>query len=295
MTDKNKNIKIKKSDKKADKKPPVTTGHSWDNIEEYNTPAPRWWLIVWFVSIIWAVVYWVFFPSWPSPKGNLEGTLKWTSRTHLEAQQEEIKVKHTVYLEEFRKSSFDEILKNPKLLQFALDGGKAAFQVNCAQCHGTGATGAKGFPNLNDDDWLWGGKLEDIYTTLSYGIRSGHESARDSQMPAFGKDEILNKDQIDDVIQHVRSLSKLDKPNADGAKIFAENCAVCHGEKGIGDRSIGAPNLSDSIWLYGPDAEDISYAIYNSRKGVMPNWNQRLNEDTIRQLTLYVHSLGGGE
>ena len=290
MTDKSKNIKNKK-----EKNIPKTTGHSWDNIEEYNTPAPRWWLSVWLVTIIWAFIYWIFFPSWPSPKGNLEGELKWTSKTHLEEQQQKIKIKKDLYLEKFRQSSFDQILQNPKLLQFALNGGEAAFQENCAACHGTGAAGNKGFPNLNDDDWLWGGTLEDIYKTLLYGIRSGHESARESQMPSFGRDEILTKEQISDVVKHVRSLSKLDRPNANGAKIFAENCAACHGKNGQGNRTVGAPNLSDAIWLYGKNVEDVTYTVYNARKGVMPNWNTRLSDDTIRELTIYIHFLGGGE
>ena len=290
MIDKSKNIK-----KTKEKNTPKTTGHSWDNIEEYNTPTPRWWLIVWMVTIVWSCIYWIFFPSWPSPKGNLEGILHWTSKTHLEDQQKEIKFKQNSYLEEFRNSTFDQILEDRKLLQFALNGGKAAFQTNCAACHGTGAAGAKGFPNLNDDDWLWGGKLEDIYTTLLYGIRSGHEKARESQMPSFGRDELLTKSQISDVVEHVRSLSKLGKPNNKGSKIFAENCAVCHGSNGKGNRSLGAPNLSDSIWLYGKDSEDVTYTVYNARKGVMPSWNARLSDDTIRQLAIYVHSLGGGE
>ncbi len=290
MTNKEKD-KVKNKDKNI----PKTTGHSWDNIEEYNTPAPRWWLVVWAVTIVWSIIYWLFFPSWPSIEGNLKGINNWTSKTELAKQEEEIKITKDSYLKQFQQSSFDQILKNPELLQFAINGGKATFQQNCSACHGTGAAGSKGFPNLNDDDWLWGGKLEDIYTTLLYGIRSGHENARESEMPAFGKDEILTKNEISNVIEHVQSLSNLSKPNKVGQKIFIENCAVCHGETGKGDRSVGAPNLSDSIWLYGSSTEEITNTVYNSRKGVMPNWGKRLNNDTIRQLTIFVHSLGGGE
>lgn len=281
--------------KKDNKKPLETTGHSWDGIEEYNTPTPRWWLTVWIITIIWAFIYWIFFPSWPTIKGNLKGSKEWTSKSQLVESEQEIALKQESYLEKFRKSSFEQILKDQDLLQFALKGGETLFKGNCAPCHGVGANGSKGFPNLNDDDWLWGGKIEDIYQTLMYGIRSGHQKSRESQMPSFGRDGILNKDQIANVVQHVRSLSGLDKPNADGQKIFAENCAVCHGQNAQGDRKFGAPNLTDQIWLYGGSVDDVTYTVYNSRRGVMPNWNERLSEDSIRQLTIYVHSLGGGE
>lgn len=284
----------KKDNKKNN---PQTTGHKWDdNIEEYNTPAPRWWLTVWAISIIWAIIYWFFFPSWPTIKGHLKGSKNWSAQSQLASQEAEIRAKKEVHLEKMEQLNFAEILQDQELLQFALNGGESAFKENCAACHGTGAQGFEGFPNLNDDDWLWGGKLDDIYQTLKYGIRSGHEKARDSQMPAFGKDEILNDKGIDDVTQYVKYLAKLDQNNnKNGQKIFAENCAVCHGKNGKGDRSVGSPNLTDSIWLYGSDDNSIKEMIYNPKQGVMPNWNERLDDNTIKQLTIYVHSLGGGE
>ena len=283
------------NDKNNSIKKPQVTGHSWDGVEEYNTPAPRWWLIVWGVTIIWSVIYWFFFPTWPTIKDHTKGSLGWSSVSDLKKSEVEIQNRKDLYLDQFRKSSFEEILKNPELLQFTLNGGKAAFQQNCAACHGTGAAGSKGFPNLNDDDWIWGGKIEDIYQTLLYGIRSGHEKARESQMPSFGSDELLNKSQIKDVVEHVRSLSGLNKPNENGKKIFVENCAVCHTETGKGNITVGAPNLTDKIWLYGSEIKDVTETVYYARKGVMPNWNQRLDDDTIRQLAIYVHYLGGGE
>ncbi|MDA9231066.1 cytochrome-c oxidase, cbb3-type subunit III [Rickettsiales bacterium] len=284
-----------------------TTGHSWDGIEEYNTPAPRWWLIVWGVTIIWSFIYWVFFPSWPTIKGSLQGINNWSSASSLNEKEKDIRDKKLKYSIKFKASSFEEILNDQELLNFALNGGRSAFKENCAACHGTGAAGGKGFPNLNDDDWLWGGKLEDIYTTLLYGIRANHEDTKISMMPSFGRDEILNKEEINDVTQYVRSLSKIDKHNEKyndkhnekynekGKKIFTANCAVCHGDNGKGDKSVGAPNLTDSIWLYGGSEEEIKHTIYYSRYGVMPHWNERLSDATIRQLTIYVHSLGGGE
>jgi cytochrome c oxidase cbb3-type subunit 3 len=282
-------------DKNNKNQKPKTTGHIWDGVEEYNTPAPRWWLIVWIISIIWAVIYWFFYPTWPTPEGNTKGISNWTSKSQLAESQVEIEERKNSYLKEFNKSSFSQIKKNKELTEFALAGGRAAFQENCAACHGTGAAGNKGFPNLNDDDWLWGGKLEDIYTTLKYGIRSNHDKARQAVMPSFGLDRILTKEEIKEVAGYVLSLSGLERTNTNGKIIFKNNCAVCHGTNGKGIREVGAPNLTDRIWLYGKDKEDVIYTITHSRAGVMPYWSDRLDDSTIRQLTIYVHSLGGGE
>jgi cytochrome c oxidase cbb3-type subunit 3 len=285
----------KKHDNNQQNEPKVT-GHVWDdNIQEYDTPAPRWWLIVWVVCIIWGVVYWFFYPTWPTPGGNNKGINNWTSKSQLKESQIEINNRKAKNLEKFSKLSFEEIKKDKELIEFALAGGKIAFKENCAACHGTGAAGAKGYPNLNDDDWLWGGSIQDIYQTLKYGIRSDHEDARDSAMPAFGLDELLSQEEIDAVAGYVMSLSDIGKANSKGEAIFKEQCAVCHGDSGKGDRSVGAPNLADKIWLYGKSKEDIIYTIYNARAGVMPNWNERLDDNTIRQLAIYIHLLGGGE
>lgn len=279
-----------------DQKKPSTTGHEWDGISEYNIPAPRWWLIVWIVCIIWAFGYWIFYPTWPTPGGNSKGTLNWSGRSQLAASQEEIDSKQAVYLNKISKMSLQQIQKDPQLLEFALNGGRAAFKENCAACHGSGAQGSKGFPNLNDDDWLWGGKIDDIYQTLNYGIRSGHEKTRSNQMPAFGMDKVLKTEEINEVVQYVMSLSDSSiKDVAKGKEIFQQNCVACHGANGKGNRSLGAPNLTDKIWLYGEKKEDIYFTIYYARNGVMPYWTERLSDNTIKQLTLYVHSLGGGE
>ncbi|MCE3254692.1 MAG: cytochrome c oxidase, cbb3-type, subunit [Rickettsiaceae bacterium] len=284
----------KKPDQKI-KNNPETTGHSWDKIEEYNTPAPRWWLIVWLISIIWAIAYWFFYPTWPTPGGNSKGLKNWSKYSELKTEQVEIEKKKEIYLKKFNKASFSEIKKDKELMQFAINGGKAAFQNNCAVCHGTGAAGQKGFPNLNDDDWLWGGKIEDIYTTILYGIRSTHEKTRSTTMPSFGVDKILTKQEIEEVANHVLSFSGQAKPTAKGAEIFKNNCVACHGPLGKGERHDGAPNLTDKIWLYGGKKEDVIYTITHARNGVMPTWKGRLDESTIRQLAIYVHSLGGGE
>ncbi len=272
-----------------------TTGHNWDGISEYNIPAPRWWLITWLICIIWAMIYWLFYPTWPTPGGNSKGSLLWSSQSQLAENQAEIDVIKSVHLQKISKLSPQEIQQDPQLMEFALNGGRSAFKENCAACHGSGAQGSKGFPNLNDDDWIWGGTLDQIQQTLKYGIRSGHDKSRNSLMPSFGLDKILKKDEINSVAEHVMSLSNPALKNAAGEKIFAANCAACHGENGKGDRSVGAPNLSDAIWLYGSERSDILYSIFYARAGVMPYWSGRLDDNTIKQLTLYVHSLGGGE
>jgi len=272
-----------------------TTGHDWDGIQEYNIPTPRWWLIVWIICIIWAIIYWFFYPAWPTISGNSKGSLNWTKYSELKNSQEVIKEKKDVYLKKFSKLGFEEIMKDPQMMEYALNGGRAIFKENCAACHGVGANGAKGYPNLNDDDWLWGGKIDDIHQTLLYGIRSGHDKARFSQMPSFGLDQILSKKEIEDVAEYVLSLSKKGEYNKNGELIFKQNCVACHTASGKGNKSLGAPNLTDSIWLYGSDKEDVLYSIYFARAGVMPYWSNRLDSQQIRQVSIYVHSLGGGE
>ena len=274
-----------------------TTGHEWDGLKELNNPLPRWWLWVLYVTIIFSIGYWVFYPTWPTLDGATKGRLGYTQYEELKKSQQEIVARQQSYLEKFEKASFDKIMKDPELYAFAVAGGKSAFKDNCATCHGTGGAGAKGYPNLNDDDWLWGGKLSDIHQTLEYGIRADNIDTRVSQMPAFGKDGLLKKDEVDAVVDYVLTLSggKKKKNYAQGFEIFQKQCASCHGEDGRGLREFGAPNLTDKIWLYGGDRETIYKTVYNARAGVMPAWKGRLNENTIKQLTVYLHQLGGGE
>lgn len=271
-----------------------TTGHSWDGISEYDVPTPRWWLIVWIICIIWSFIYWFFYPTWPTPGGNTKGLLNWSQRSQLHESQLEIDNMKSVQLGKISGMSLKEIQKDKDLMEFYLNGGRVAFKENCAACHGSGAQGAKGFPNLNDDDWLWGGSIDDIYQTIKFGIRSGHEKARANQMPSFGVDKVLKKNEIESVANYVMSLSGNADFDKKGEEIFKANCVACHGVGGKGNRSLGAPNLSDKIWLYGGKKEDIIFTIYYARNGVMPFWNDRLDDNTIKQVALYVHSLGGG-
>lgn len=274
-------------------------GHEWDGIEELDTPMPRWWLWTYYATIIWALGYVVMYPAWPMIEGATKGVLGWTSHGELQAQLDA----RDAQLEPVRMAlvatDLRELEANPELLNAAIEGGRSAFKVHCVQCHGSGAAGGAGYPNLNDDDWLWGGDMASIEYTLQHGIRNpDHDDTRFSQMPAFGRDGLLSGDEIADVVDHVRVISGLDGPSeaaGRGAVVFADQCASCHGDLGKGDRTQGAPNLTDSIWMYGSSREELTHTIVNARNGVMPRWNQRLDAPTIRMLTAYVHSLGGGE
>ncbi len=277
-----------------------TTGHEWDGLKELNNPLPRWWVWVWIACIVWAVWYMVVYPSWPVLKdgtGATKGTSGYTQFKELEKSQEEIFSRQKAYLDKFESASFDEILDDQALYAFAVAGGSSAFKDNCATCHGAGGAGAKGFPNLNDDDWLWGGKLSDIYQTIQYGINADHDETRFGQMPSFGVDEMLTRDEINKVVDYVLTLSGGEKQDSyyDGMNIFAEQCSSCHGEAAKGGRDFGAPNLTDKIWLYGGDRQTVFETVYSGRAGLMPTWEARLDDNTIRQLTVYIHQLGGGE
>ncbi|MFZ4109196.1 MAG: cytochrome-c oxidase, cbb3-type subunit III [Polymorphobacter sp.] len=277
----------------------ATVGHQWDGIEELDTPMPRWWLLTFFACIVFAIGYAIAYPAIPLANSATKGLLGWSSKGDLAtelaaeaAQQAPVKLA-------LAQLPLDQLPGNPYLLRAAERGGRSAFKVHCVQCHGAGAAGSQGYPNLNDDDWLWGGDLAAIQTTLVNGIRHpGNDNSRASQMPAFGRDAILQKAEIRDVVAHVRVISVQDEPSAAaarGAALFEVNCAVCHGATGKGNRELGAPNLTDAIWLYGGDRASLTATIVNARGGVMPAWGNRLDPVTIKMLAAYVHSLGGGE
>lgn len=274
-----------------------TTGHEWDGIKELNNPLPRWWLWLFYLTIIFSIGYWIVYPAWPTVSGHTAGIFGWTQYKKLATEQGEIQATQSAWLEKFRQADLLQIQNDKDLYAFALAGGAAAFKNNCAQCHSTGATGNMGYPNLNDDDWLWTGGIEGIQQTILYGIRSGHEQGRVSQMPSFGRDGLLKSSEIPVMADYVLTLSGAPRTATydEGVKIFAQNCASCHGTDGKGGREVGAPNLTDDIWLYGGDRNTLIQTITNGRTGIMPYWAGRLDDDTIRELTIYVHSLGGGE
>ncbi len=274
----------------------TTTGHEWDGIKELNTPLPRWWIITFYACIVWAVGYWIVYPAWPLVSGYTSGVLHYSSRADVAVELANLEKMRGEKMVTLGAASLADIEKDPALLALARARGKAVFGDNCAPCHGSGAAGAKGFPNLNDDDWLWGGTLDQIMQTIQFGARSGHPKTHDSAMLAFGKQGMLKSDEIVTVANYVRSLSGLPtRPGYDaaaGAKIFADNCVACHGEAGKGNQEVGAPNLTDKIWLYGSDESTIIETITNGRSGVMPAWTGRLDPATIKAMAVYVHSLG---
>ena len=276
---------------------PDTTGHSWDGIEEFNNPLPRWWLWTLYATIIWAIGYAILYPAWPLISRATPGLLGYSTRAEVAADIKTFEDANAPIEAKLVATSLDAIAADPELANYTRNAGAAVFRINCAQCHGAGAGGAKGFPNLLDNDWLWGGSIDAIYTTVSHGIRNTTDpDARFSQMPAFG--EILSPDEIGEVVNHVRAISGQDHDAAlaaKGATIFADNCAVCHGEKGQGDREQGAPNLTDAIWLYGGDVDTLTTTVTKARFGVMPAWTGRLSEADVRAVASYVHGLGGGE
>ena len=277
----------------------ATTGHEWDGIHELNTPLPRWWLWLFYACIVWAVAYWVVYPAWPLISNSTQGVLGWHARSAVVQDLADLKAQRGAMMEKLSGASVAQIAGDPQLSDFARAVGRVAFADNCAPCHGAGGGGGKGYPNLNDDDWLWGGTLTDILNTVTHGARSGDDAGHQGNMPAFGRDGILKPDQISTVADYVRSLSGLPtEAGADlaaGKKIFADNCAVCHGPDGKGNREVGSANLTDKIWLYGSDKQTIMQGITNGRGGVMPNWGKRLDEPTIKSLVVYVWSFGGGE
>lgn len=277
----------------------ATTGHQWDGIEELNTPLPRWWVVTFYLTIIWAIGYWIVYPAWPQLTSNTTGVLHYSSRADVAVELAKLNKVRGDKMAALDTTSLGDIEKDTVLLALVRARGKTVFGDNCAPCHGTGATGAKGFPNLNDDDWLWGGSLEQIMQTIRFGARSGNDKGHQGQMLAFGKDGMLNPKRIVTVANYVRSLSGLptrrDYNAAEGAKIFTENCVACHGENAKGNYEVGAPDLTDKIWLYGSDEAILIETITNGRAGVMPSWDGRLDRVTLKAMTVYVHSLGGGK
>ncbi len=277
----------------------TTTGHTWDGIQELNNPLPRWWLWTFYLTIVWSVLYAIAYPAIPMISSYTQGVLGWQSRDAVVADLEALKQQRSGMTTKLAGASLDEIKQNPEMFAFARAQGKAAFGDNCAPCHGAGGAGAKGYPNLNDDDWLWGGSLAQINHTIRHGARSTSDQGHSGSMPAFGRDGMLKREEISHVADYVRSLSGLPTDKmADlkaGAKVYADNCAACHGDKGQGMQELGAPNLSDKIWLFGSDKVTIMEGLHNGRGGVMPTWHGRLDDTTIKALTLYVHSLGGDQ
>lgn len=278
-----------------------TTGHEWDGIQEYNKPMPRWWLWTFYVTIVWGIGYSIAYPAWPLINGATAGVLGYSTRAEVAKDIAAVEEANAAINARLEAADLTAIAEDPELLVYANNAGAAVFRTWCAQCHGSGAAGAQagGYPNLLDDDWLWGGDIAAIHETVSYGIRNEeNDNARYSEMPAFGRDELLEDEQIAQVVNYVMSLSGEAQDAtlvSAGAEVFEAECSACHGENGMGDRLQGAPNLTDAIWLYGGSYEALTETVTNARFGVMPAWDGRLSEAEIRAVATYVHGLGGGE
>jgi cytochrome c oxidase cbb3-type subunit 3 len=280
---------------------PNTTGHSWDGIEEFDNPMPRWWVIIFLITVVWAVGYWVVYPSWPGMTASAPGVIGYSSRANVAAEIAEFESRHDTLFAQLLEKEPTQIAEDPDLHRFAINAGAAVFRAQCSQCHGAGGAGvqASGFPNLLDDDWLWGGTMDDIVQTVSWGIRNtDFDDARYSQMPAFGRDELLSTDEVDQVTHYVLSLSGADHDAglaAPGVELYLNNCAACHGDAGEGNYGVGAPALNDQIWLYGGSFDAVRHSVYYARYGVMPGFTNRLRDAEIRAVAAYVHQLGGGQ
>lgn len=275
-----------------------TTGHEWDGIKELNNPLPRWWLWTFYGTVIWALAYTIAFPAWPLISSATSGVLGYSSRAEYQKEADAAVAAQASFVARVAETPLADVVADPELARFAQAGGRAAFKVNCSQCHGSGAEGAAGYPNLNDDEWIWGGTIDQIYQTIAHGVRSPTDpDTHLNTMPNFGTDGILDAEQIKSVASYVASLSGVEGGAAtpEGEQLFAENCAACHGETGKGMADMGGPDLTDAIWLYQGTLDGIAAQVKRPKHGMMPAWSEKLPDATIRQLAVYVHSLGGGQ
>ena len=275
-----------------------TTGHEWNGIEELNTRIPRVVLFFLAATTLFAIVYWILMPAWPTGRSYTKGVLGFDQRAAVTRQVGEAAADRASWTDRIAAEPFDQIERDPELMAYVRTAGHTLFADNCAACHGVNGTGGPGYPNLTARAWLWGGEPETLAETIRIGINSTEPGTRISQMLAFGRDGSLTRDQVLAVSAYARSLSgqTLDAPDKVrldvGRTVFAENCVACHGETGHGKRESGAPNLTDKVWIYGGDAESVYTTVYSGRQGHMPHWSQRLSPGDIKLLTLYIGTLG---
>lgn len=274
-----------------------TTGHEWDGVTELNNPLPKWWLYVMYATIAWAGGLFLLYPSIPGLRGYWHGLLGYSTRHVAMAEWHAMQAMHGEAMAKIAATPIDAVVRDPALLETAMQAGRITFANNCQPCHGQNGTGAVGYPALGDDVWLWGGKLADIETTITHGVRSADGDARQSQMPEFGAGALKPAEiqQIADYVGQWWGVVPAGTNTSAGAALFADNCAACHGDKGQGNRDFGAPPLKARVHLYNGDRAAIVAQVTHPRHGVMPNWNTRLDPATIRSVAVYVHSLGGGE
>jgi cytochrome c oxidase cbb3-type subunit 3 len=273
----------------------LTTGHEWNGITELNTPVPR---VIYFFLIttaLFALGYWLLMPAWPIGTTYTKGLLGIDQRMIVGQSLKQAALDRAQWTDRIAKEDFAALQRDPAIMAVVRETGRALFGDNCAACHGRNASGGPGFPNLTTNAWLWGGSPEAIAETIRVGINSAHPQTRSSQMPAFGRDGVLPRGDIENVVAFVRSLSQpagvpADKAAA-GKTVFAANCAACHGDDAKGKTDVGAPDLTDAVWIYGGDAQSITATVFGGRQGHMPTWEERLSLVDRKILTLYLTDL----
>ena len=278
-----------------------TTGHEWNGIKELDTPVPRGVLIFLVATHLFALLWWVLLPTWPLGSTYTKGLLGIDQRTTVEEKMVAATAARSDWMNAIETKSFDEIGADEHLMQIVRETGHQLFGDNCAACHGSDGKGRSNYPDLTDEDWLWGGGPEKIAETLTVGINSRHSDTRIAQMPSFGRDEMLDRTQVRQVATYVHSLTNPETSTPEniemvkaGQDIFLTTCAACHGEDAKGNQEVGAPNLTDKYWVYGGDLQTIIASIHGGRQGHMPTWDERLSETDIKILALYVDTLSRG-
>ncbi len=275
----------------------MTTGHEWNGIEELDTPIPRVVLAFLAATALFSLIYWILMPAWPLGVSYTKGLLGFDQREVVTRQVREAAAAREVWTRRIEVADLADINADPELMRHVVDTGRTLFIDNCAACHGVNGSGSPGFPNLTAGSWIWGGELRTLAETIRVGINATHPNTRVSQMMAFGRDGILDRNAVLSVTAYVRSLSNQRLAEEDrtrlktGREVYAANCATCHGADGTGKREFGAPDLTDDRWLYGGDAHSIFTSIHAGRQGHMPHWEGRLSPTEIQLLALYVGTL----
>lgn len=279
----------------------LTTGHEWNGIKELDTPVPRGVLIFLIVTHVFALLWWLLMPTWPLGSTYTKGLLGTDQWQAVEKSLVEAAAEKARWVEAIEKGSFDEIKANEELMQVVQNTGRQLFGDNCAACHGLDGGGRSNYPDLTDDDWLWAGGPEGIAETMRIGINSRHPESRVAQMPAFGRDDMLDRTQVMNVAAYVYSLSHPDYSTPEnvttieaGREVFQTTCAACHKEDASGNPEVGAPNLTDRYWVYGGDLQMIVSSVHGGRLGHMPTWDERLTPAEMKILALYVDSMKAG-
>lgn len=276
----------------------MTTGHEWNGIKELNTPVPRAVYFFLITTALFSIGYWILMPAWPLGLSYTRGLLGIDQTTTVENELKQSELQRVPWIRRIETESYVAIQADDALMKIVRQSGKTLFGDNCAVCHGLNAKGSKGFPNLTTRAWLWGGDAETLAETIRVGINADHPKTRVSEMLGFGQNQVLNRAQVDAVIAYLRTpidgTSQTPAPavqHEEGKKLFAKHCASCHGDDRKGKLALGAPDLTDSSWIYGGDPQSILDSIWLGRKGHMPAWEGRLSATDRKILVLYLLDL----